>query len=103
MNFHSSILADIAGIATLAALPAAAQTISFEISVGDTVTVIPSALPLREGERFTFGTTVERSTTPLDIIFLADNTGSMGSLVTTARREADDIIARTSTLAGNAA
>ena len=46
---------------------------------------------------------VERLTPPVDIIFLADNTGSMGSLVTAARREADDIIARTYTLAGDVA
>ena len=39
----------------------------------------------------------------MDIIFLADNIGPIGSLVAAARREADDIIARTSTLAGDVA
>ena len=59
--------------------------------------------PVRPGERFSFGQTVTRSTNQVDIVFLSDVTGSMGRLTDAAEREADDIVARTSTLAGDVA
>ena len=90
-------------LATAAVLPAEARTVTFDVSVADEVEITDVSAPVRPGERFSFGQSVSRSTTPVDIIFLSDVTGSMGRLTDAAEREADDIVARTSTLAGDVA
>ena len=84
-------------------LPATARTITFDVSVADQVEITDVSAPVRPGEWLSFGQTVSRLTTPVDIVFLSDVTGSMGRLTDAAEREADDIVARLSTLAGDVA
>lgn len=102
MTFRFFPLAGIL-LATSVALPAAARTITFDISVADVVEITDVVASVRSGERFSFGQSVSRSSTPVDIVFLSDVTGSMGRLADAAEREADDIVSRTSTLAGDVA
>lgn len=90
-------------LATAAAQPVAARTVTFDVTVADDVQITDVSAPVRPGERFSFGQSVSRSAGAVDIIFLSDVTGSMGRLTDAARREADDIVARTSTLAGDVA
>lgn len=97
---QSAVVRDALLACAFAALPLAspAATIVFDIDVGDRVEAQLRSGVVGEGQRLSFGFSAERIATPIDIAFLSDTTGSMGSLTTAAAREADEIVARTSTL-----
>lgn len=88
-----------AGAFALSLHSASAAAVSIGFDVADTVTVQSVSAVLAPGGSIDVDTSSARQDpTPVDILFLSDTTGSMGDLTRAAGREANEIVARTSTL-----